>query len=119
MSAFTPIPASAMQWERNVLGSTVTRLRTDGAMLTVVHGREGDIVPEHGYTRGSVTYVVSGRIQIGGAVLSAGEAGTYSAPGGYFSVRFLEDSVYVVARAADDEITVPDIGERAAHNLDA
>jgi len=119
MSAFTPIPASALQWERNVLGSTVTRLRTDGAMLTVVHGREGDIVPEHGYTRGSVTYVVSGRIQIGGAVLGPGEAGTYSAPGGYFSVRFLEDSIYVVARAADDEITVPDIGERAAHNLDA
>ena len=119
MSAFTPIPASALQWERNVLGSTVTRLRTDGAMLTVVHGRQGDIVPDHGYTRGSVTYVVSGRIQIGGAVLGAGDAGTYSAPGGYFSVRFLEDSIYVVARAADDEITMPDLGERAAHNLDA
>jgi hypothetical protein len=119
MSAFTPIPSSAMEWERNVLGSIVTRLRTDGAMLTVVHGREGDIVPDHGYTRGSVTYVVSGRIQIGGAVLGPGEAGTYSAPGGFFSVRFLEDSVYVVARAADDQITMPDIGERAAHNLDA
>lgn len=119
MSGFTPIPASAMQWERNVLGSTVTRLRTDGAMLTVVHGRQGDIVPDHGYTRGSVTYVVSGRIQVGGVELGQGEAGTYSAPGGYFSVRFLEDSVYVVARAADDEITMPDIGERAAHNLDA
>lgn len=119
MSAFTPIPQSGMQWERNVLGSMVTRLRTDGAVLTVVHGREGDIVPDHGYTRGSVTYVVSGRIQIGGAVLGPGEAGTYTAPGGYFSVRFLEDSTYVVARAADDQITVPDIGERAAHNLDA
>lgn len=119
MSAFTPVPQSAMEWERNVLGSMVTRLRTDGAMLTVVHGRAGDSVPEHGYTRGSVTYVVSGRIQIGGAILGAGEAGTYTAPGGYFSVKFLEDSTYVVARAHDDQITVPDIGERAAHNLDA
>lgn len=119
MSAFTPVPRSAMEWERNVLGSMVTRLRTDGAMLTVVHGRQGDSVPEHGYTRGSVTYVVSGRIQIGGAVLGPGEAGTYTAPGGYFSVKFLEDSTYVVARAHDDQITVPDIGERAAHNLDA
>jgi hypothetical protein len=108
-----------MEWERNVLGSMVTRLRTDGAMLTVVHGRQGDSVPEHGYTRGSVTYVVSGRIQIGGAILGPGEAGTYTAPGGYFSVQFLEDSTYVVARAHDDQITVPDIGERAAHNLDA
>ncbi|MCF8558280.1 MAG: hypothetical protein K9G28_12155 [Candidatus Nanopelagicales bacterium] len=119
MSAFTPIPQTSMDWERNVLGSRVTRLRTDGAMLTVVQGLAGDIVPEHGYTRGSVTYVVSGRIQIGGAVLGAGEAGTYTAPGGYFSVKFLEDSTYVVARASDDQITMPDIGERAAHNLDA
>ncbi len=119
MSGFAPIPQSAMEWERNVLGSEVTRLRTDGAMLTVVHGRAGDIVPEHGYTRGCVTYVVSGRIQVGGAVLGPGEAGTYTAPGGYFSVKFLEDSTYVVARAHDDHITVPDIGERAAHNLDA
>ena len=113
MSAFTPIPQTSMDWERNVLGSRVTRLRTDGAMLTVVQGLAGDSVPEHGYTRGSVTYVVSGRIQIGGAVLGAGEAG------GYFSVKFLEDSPYVVARASDDQITMPDIGERAAHNLDA
>lgn len=119
MAAFTPVPASAMAWERNVLGSEVTRLRTDGAMLTVVHGREGDIVPPHGYSKGCVTYVVRGRIQVGGAVLEAGDAGTYMAPGGYFSVKFLEDSTYVVARASDDEITVPDIGERAAHNLDA
>lgn len=119
MSGFAPIPASGMEWERNVLGSEVTRLRTNGAMLTVVHGRAGDIVPEHGYTRGCVTYVVSGRIQVGGAVLGPGEAGTYTAPGGYFSVKFLEDSTYVVARAHDDQITVPDIGERAAHNLDA
>ena len=119
MSGFAPIPRSAMEWERNVLGSEVTRLRTNGAMLTVVHGRSGDIVPEHGYTRGCVTYVVSGRIQVGGAILGAGEAGTYTAPGGYFSVKFLEDSTYVVARAHDDQITVPDIGERAAHNLDA
>lgn len=119
MSGFAPIPQSAMEWERNVLGSEVTRLRTDGAVLTVVHGRAGDVVPEHGYTRGCVTYVVSGCIQVGGAVLGPGEAGTYTAPGGYFSVKFLEDSTYVVARAHDDQITVPDIGERAAHNLDA
>jgi hypothetical protein len=32
--------AADMEWERNVLGSTVTRLRTDGAMLTIVHGRQ-------------------------------------------------------------------------------
>jgi hypothetical protein len=119
MSAFTPIPLDAMRWEKNVLGSEVTRLRTDGAMLTVVHGRAGDSVPAHGYSKGCVTYVVSGRIQIDDAVLNAGDAGTYTAPGGYYSVKFLEDSTYVVARASHDEITVPDIGERAAHNLDA
>ena len=34
-------------------------------------------------------------------------------------MKFLEDSTYLVARASDDEITMPDIGERAAHNLDA
>lgn len=119
MPAFTPVPASAMAWERNVLGSEVTRLRTDGAMLTVVHGRAGDVVPAHGYSKGCVTYVVSGRIQVGGAILGPGDAGTYMAPGGYFSVKFLEDSTYVVARSSDDDITVPDIGERAAHHLDA
>ncbi len=119
MSAFTPVPHESLSWERNVLGSEVTRLRTDGAMLTVVHGRAGDVVPAHGYSKGCVTYVVSGRIQIDDVVLSAGDAGTYSAPGGYFSVKFLDDSTYVVARASDDEITVPDIGERAAHHLDA
>lgn len=119
MSAFTPVPRSSLSWERNVLGSEVTRLRTDGAMLTVVHGRAGDVVPAHGYSKGSVTYVVSGRIQVDDVVLEAGDAGTYSAPGGYFTVKFLDDATYVVARASDDEITVPDIGERAAHNLDA
>ena len=119
MSAFTPIPRDDMAWERNVLGSEVTRLRTDGAMLTVVHGRAGDVVPAHGYSKGCVTYVVSGRIQIDDAVLGAGDAGTYMAPGGYYSVKFLEDATYLVARASNDEITVPDIGERAAHHLDA
>ena len=109
----------SMPWEKNVLGSEVTRLRTDGAMLTVVHGRAGDSVPAHGYRKGSGTYVVSGRIQVDDAILVAGDAGTYAAPGGYFSVKFLEDSTYVVARSSDDEITMPDIGERAAHNLDA
>ena len=53
------------------------------------------------------------------APMTAGDAGTYSAPGGYFTVKFIDDATYVVARASDDEITVPDIGERAAHNLDA
>ncbi len=119
MSAFTPVPREALQWERNVLGSEVTRLHTSGAMLTVVHGRAGDVVPAHGYSKGCVTYVVSGRIQIDDAVLGAGDAGTYAAPGGYYSVKFLEDSTYVVARSHDDDITVPDIGERAAHHLDA
>jgi hypothetical protein len=63
--------------------------------------------------------VVSGRIEIDGTVLGPGDAGTYTAPGGYFSVKFLDDSTYVVARSHDDHITIPDIGERAAHNLDA
>lgn len=119
MSSFTPVPAGDMTWERNVLGSMVTRLRTDGAMLTIVHGRKGDVVPAHGYSKGSVTYVVSGQIEIDGTVLGAGDAGTYVAPGGFFSVKFLEDATYLVARSAQDEITVPDIGERAAHHLDA
>jgi hypothetical protein len=119
MSGFTVKRSSDMAWEKNVLGSTVTRLRTDGAMLTIVHGRRGDVVPAHGYSRGSVTYVVTGRIDVDGIVLQAGDAGTYVAPGGYFTVKFLEDATYVVARAAQDEITVPDIGERAAHHLDA
>ena len=108
-----------MVWERNVLGSEVTRLRTDGAMLTIVHGRRGDVVPAHGYSKGCVTYVVSGRIEIDEKVLGVGDAATYKAPGGFFSVKFLEDATYIVARASDDDITVPDIGERAAHNLDA
>jgi hypothetical protein len=119
MSAFTPVPHDDLEWEKNVLGSEVTRLRTDGAMLTVVHGRSGDVVPAHGYSKGCVTYVVSGRIQIDEAVLGAGDAGIYQAPSGFFSVKFLEDATYLVARASDDEITVPDIGERSAHNLDA
>lgn len=66
-----------------------------------------------------VAAVVAGRVAVDDAVLTAGDAGTYSAPGGYFTVKFLDDATYVVARASDDEITVPDIGERAAHNLDA
>ena len=108
-----------MSWERNVLGSEVTRLRTDGAMLTIVHGRKGDIVPAHGYSKGSVTYVVNGKVEIDGTILGPGDAGTYWAPGGFFTVKFLEDASYVVARSADDDITVPDLGERSAQNLDA
>jgi hypothetical protein len=119
MSGFTPVPASALSFERNVLGSEVTRLHTDGAMLTIVHGRKGDSVPAHGYSKGSVTYVASGRIEIEGTILGPGDAGTYRAPGGFFSVKFLEDATYLVARADGDDITVPDLGERSAHNLDA
>jgi hypothetical protein len=119
MSGFEVHRASGFSWERNVLGSQVTRLRTDGAMLTIVEGRAGDVVPAHGYSRGSVTYIVRGAVEINGEILRAGDGGTYSPPGGYFAVKFLEDSTYVVARAHDDEITVPDIGERAAHHLDA
>lgn len=119
MAGFNVVPGASMAWERNVLGSEVTRLRTDGAMLTIVHGRKGDVVPAHGYSKGCVTFVVSGRIDIEGTPLAAGDAMTYKSPGGFFTVKFLEDSAYVVARASNDQITVPDIGERAAHNLDA
>jgi hypothetical protein len=119
VSAFNPVSHDDLVWERNVLGSEVTRLRTDGAVLTVVHGRAGDVVPAHGYSKGCVTYVVSGRIQIDDAILGPGDAGTYTAPGGYYSVKFLDDATYLVARASNDTITVPDIGERAAHHLDA
>ena len=119
MPGFEPVPAEAMTWTRNVLGSEVTRLHTDGAVLTVVHGRKGDVVPAHGYSVGSVTYVVSGRVMIDGVELGPGDAGTYSPPGGYYSVKFLEDATYLVARTSRDEITLPDIGERAASNLDA
>ncbi len=118
MSAFTPVSHDALTWEKNVLGSEVTRLRTDGAMLTVVRpcGRRRAAAR---LSKGCVTYVVTGRIQIDDAILGAGDAGTYAAPGGFYSVKFLEDATYLVARASDDEITVPDIGQRAAHNLDA
>ena len=116
--AFEAVPGETMAWTRNVLGSRVTRLRTEGAVLTVVHGREGDVVPAHGYTEGSITYVVAGRVEIDGTVFAPGDAGVYT-PGGYFAVKFLTDATYVVARTATDEITLPDIGERAAHDLDA
>lgn len=119
MSGFTPVPARDMNFEQNVLGSQVTRLHTDGAMLTIVHGRKDDSVPLHGYSKGCVTYVVSGRIEIDGTILGPGDAGSYRAPGGFFSVKFLDDSTYVVARDSADEITVPDIGERSANNPDA
>ena len=118
MPGFEPLPAGSLSWTQNVLGAEVTRLYTDGAVLTVVRGHKGDLVPAHGYTHGSVTYVVSGRLDIDGHELRAGDGGSYR-PGGYFAVRFLEDSVYVVARTAEDQLTVPDIGERAAAHLDA
>ena len=119
MPGFQPLPAKAFQWTENVLGAEVTRLHTQGAVLTIVHGKAGDLVPAHGYSHGSVTYVVSGKLEIDGQVLLAGDAGSYVPGSGYYAVRFLEDSVYVVARTAADEITVPDIGERAAAHLDA
>jgi hypothetical protein len=119
MSAFSPVFAAQISWESNVLGSEVKRLHTDGAQVTIVHGRKGDAVPPHGYSKGAVTYVVSGSIQVDDAILGAGDGGTYVAPGGFYSVKFLEDSTYIVARAANDDITVPDIGERSAHSPDA
>ena len=119
MPGFQPLPATSLQWTKNVLGAEVTRLYTAGAVLTVVRGLAGDLVPDHGYTHGSVTYVVSGSVEIDGHVLNAGDGGSYKPGGGYFSVRFLADSVYVVARTAEDQLTLPDIGERAAAHLDA
>jgi hypothetical protein len=119
MPGFQPLPAAGMTWTQNVLGAEVARLHTNGAVLTIVRGRAGDLVPAHGYTHGSVTYVVSGRLEIDGHVLSAGDGGSYRPGAGYYAVRFLEDSIYVVARTAQDELTLPDIGERAAAHLDA
>jgi hypothetical protein len=119
MSGFTVQPLHAMTWTRNSLGAEVTRLYTKGAVLSVIRGQAGDFVPAHGYTHGCVTYVVSGAIEIDGNVLRPGDAGTYQAHSGFFSVKFLEDSIYVVARNADDELTVPDSGEMAAAHLDA
>jgi hypothetical protein len=120
MPGFRQLPASSMVWSKNVLGAEVTRLPTNGAVLTVVRGVTGDLVPAHGYSHGSVTYVVSGSVEIDGTVLHAGDGGSYQpSSGGYYAVRFLEDSVYVVARTAADELTLPDIGERAAAHLDA
>jgi hypothetical protein len=119
MPGFQLLPASSSVWTKNVLGSEVTRLYTSGAVLTVVRGRAGELVPEHGYSQGSVTYVVSGSVEIDGHVLHAGDGGSYLPGGGYYAVRFLEDSLYVVARTATDELTLPDIGERAAAHLDA
>jgi len=119
MPGFQPLPADAMTWTKNVLGAEVTRLYTNGAVLTIVHGNKDDLVPDHGYTHGCVTYVVSGRLEIDGHELRAGDAGSYQPGSGYFSVRFLEDSVYVVARTAADELTIPDLGERSAAHLDS
>ena len=119
MPGFEPLPAESMTWVENLLGAQVTRLYTEGAVLTVVRGRAGERVPAHGYTKGSVTYVVSGRIEIDGYELRPGDAGRYRPGGGYFAVRFLDDSVYVVARDAEDELTLPDYGEDAVAHLDA
>ncbi len=119
MPGFEPVPAATTTWTKNVLGAEVTRLYTNGAVLTVVRGKKGDFIPAHGYTHGCVTYVVSGLLDIDGHILSPGDAGSYQPGSGYFAVRFLEDSIYVVARTAADELTIPDIGERAAAHLDA
>jgi len=119
MPGFKPLPASSITWTQNVLGAEVARLYTNGAVMTIVRGNAGDLIPAHGYSHGSVTYVVSGRLDIDGQVLGPGDGGSYSPGSGYYAVRFLEDSVFVVARTAADELTMPDIGERAAAHLDA
>ena len=119
MSGFTVQPLHAMTWTRNSLGAEVTRLYTKGAVSSVVRGQAGELIPAHGYTHGCVTYVVSGAIEIDGNVLRPGDAGTYQANSGFFAVKFLEDSIYVVARNAEDELTVPDSGEMAAAHPDA
>ena len=52
MPGFKPVPAGSTTWTKNVLGAEVTRLYTNGAVLTVVRGKKGDLVPAHGYTHG-------------------------------------------------------------------
>ncbi|MGW6836504.1 hypothetical protein ACWGCI_24285 [Streptomyces sp. NPDC054949] len=107
MPGYTPLPAEEMKWERNELGLESSRLTTDGAMLTIVRGKAGDHVAPHGHTRGSLMYVVSGRINVDGHELVGGFGGKCNGSG-FYPVDFLEDSVYVVARAANDEITTRD-----------
>lgn len=119
MSGFEKLPADQMTWIHNVLGAKVTRLYTNGAVLTVVQGKAGDVIPPHGYTHGSVTYVVSGELEVDGEKLGAGDAGRYQPGGGYYAVKFRTDGAYVVARTAEDHLTLPDIGERAAAHLDS
>jgi hypothetical protein len=119
MPGFEPLPTDQMSWIKNVLGAEVTRLYTNGAVLTVVRGAAGDVIPPHGYTHGSVTYVVSGEVELDGQRLGPGDAGRYEPGNGYYAVKFLTDGVFVVARTAADELTIPDLGERSAAHLDS
>ncbi len=92
MTGFMPQRAETMTWTKNALGAEVTRVFTNGAVLTVVRGKKGDLVPDHGYTHGAVSYVVSGELEIDGTVLHAGDAGSYRGGSGYYSVKFLTDA---------------------------
>lgn len=120
MTGLQRVPGQDMMWLRNEIGSKVFRLPTRETQLVVIQGRRGEHVPVHGYTHGAVLYVASGRIRFDGEEYAAGDGAVF-APGHdhYFTGVFLEDSVYLVARTAEDEVTLPDLGETAAAFPDA
>ena len=120
MTGLQRVAAHDMMGLRNEIGSTVFRLPARETQLVVIQGRRGEHVPVHGYTHGAVLYVAAGRIRFDDEEYAAGDGAVFQ-PGHerYFTGVFLEDSVYVVARTAEDEVTLPDLGETAVAFPDA
>ena len=85
------------KWTTNPFGFEVCRQENGGVVMTIVRGKKGQQGARHRHSLGAFAYVVSGKIEIDGEVLTAGDVG-WGGPGGDgFSVLFLEHSEYIVS----------------------
>ena len=106
MPGYTPRFQNMFNWEDMEGGGKVVRLGDDNVKMSIVKLNKGESYPGHAHSVGSYMYVVSGEIEIDGHVLSAGDAGNCGDINAPYSISATQDTVYIVCRSADDEVTM-------------
>ncbi len=104
------VHASDFDWQPTDYGAEVARFQYPGMKISVVRGKKGVRVPDHGHSHGSFIYVGSGRINVDNETLFQGEGGACRPGSGFYPTVFEEDSLYVAFRPESDEIQWRDEG---------
>ncbi len=104
MPGYTHIKAADFEWKENALGLESAQFEGNGMILSIVRVPKGRSIEPHTHSKGSYMYLVSGKLNVDGKILEAGDAGKCDPGSGHYPMEALEDATYVVCRPSGDEI---------------